>query len=238
MCRFASRCENFYPDPNSDGSCLLLCQKNPLALALALMPDRYVEKNITVDDSHKKILNMKKELPKKASRNEMLDDQYKEMVSATQELENEVIEFNFDPEKDIAEKIKRNSNNDISSLIKTVNENRNSTILDEDVSKAIEDNIQEHEAIELHPLDEIKFEPIERIAVADQPTEPHNAKVYIKTRERGRPKMSEDEKADAKIIRDAEKIEEEKLKEIEAKERSRKLAEKLKKRNEDKKKNK
>jgi len=204
MCRFAKRCENFYPDQNNKSNCLLLCQKNPLALAIALMPDRYVEREAQNKPVDKKVVTMEKELPKQPNRKQKLDDEYKEMVSATQELDNEVIEFEFDPEGDIASKLTEPSGN-IEALIKRTESNRNSTVIDEEMSKAIDDNINDNNAPVVHPLDEINFEAVERTAVADQPDEPHNAEVYIKTRERGRPKMTEEEKEISRVKREEEK---------------------------------
>jgi len=204
MCRFANRCENFYPDNDNARQCLLLCQKNPLALAIALMPDRYVEKDLSYENVDNKVVNMTKEVPEKATRKEVMDEEYEEMVTATQDLDNEVIEFEFDPEGDIASKLSVPTN-DIDTLIKKTAKSRNSTILDEKVSQAIEDNIQDNEPVEVHPLDDINFEPVERTAVADQPNQPKNAEVYIKTRERGRPKMTNEQKEVAKVKRDKEK---------------------------------
>jgi len=205
MCRFNKRCENFYPDQDNPSNCLLLCQKNPLALAIALMPDRYVERDVRDRTVDKKVISMDKKIPDKATRKETIDDEYEEMVTATQELDNEVVEFEFDPEGDIASKLTAPSD-DLSALIKKTEENRNSTVLDKEVSQAIEDNITDHDEVKVHPLDEINFEPVERVAIIDQPKEPDNAEIYIKTRERGRPKMTDKEKAKAQLKRDKEKV--------------------------------
>jgi len=209
MCRFAKRCENFYADPDSPGNCLLLCQKNPLALSIALMPDRYVEIDRPVDPNQT-VLDLKKEDTTPRNRNVVLQEEYDEMVTATQDLDNESVEFEYDLGKDLEDKFKSSVTN-MDKLLKRTNDNRNSTEMDAEVTQAIKDNVTDHEEPVLHPLDEINFEPVERIAVADQPDTPDNPKVYIKTRDRGRPKMSEEEKEISRVKREREKeFEEEK----------------------------
>lgn len=203
MCRFARRCDNFYPDTNNPSNCLLICQKNPLALSIALMPDRYIEKQIKMaeEDQEKKI-NLTQELPVRKTRAEQLQKDYEELVSVTQDLENEVVEYK--PDFDMKTKLKAKSN-DIAGLIKKTNIKRNATIIDEEMSQAIKDSFTDHETIELHPLDEIDFTPIERIGIANEPEKPNNPEIYIKTRERGRPKMSDEEKETARVQREEEK---------------------------------
>lgn len=232
MCRFAKRCENFYPDQDNPSNCLLLCQKNPLALAIALMPDRYVEKDVRLDNQERidKVVKMDKSIPQKPTRKEMLDEQYEEMVTATQDLDNEVIEFEFDPEADIADKLKSAPKDDLADLIKKTDKSRNETVIDPAISQAIEDNIQDHDEVVLHPLDEINFELEERVSVADQPDEPQNAEIYIKTRDRGRPKMTDEEKEESRIKREEEKKIEQQRKDEEAIERRNKMKEKVKRR--------
>lgn len=205
ICRFAKRCENFYPDQDNPSNCLLLCQKNPLALAIALMPDRYIEKNVRLNEPERKIVNMTKDVPKKPTRKEQLDDDYEELVSATQELDNEVIEFEFDPEADIADKLQSAPQDDLSKLIEKTEKNRNAREIDPEISQAIIDNTQDNEEPVLHPLDEINFELEERVSVADQPQEPQNAEIYIKKRDRGRPPMTDEEKEESRIRREEEK---------------------------------
>ncbi len=229
MCRFAKRCENFYPDQDNPSNCLLLCQKNPLALAIALMPDRYVEKDVRLDNQERidKVVRMDKSVPEKATRKEVLDDEYEEMVSATQDLDNEVIEFKFDPEADIADKLATGHPSDLSTIIKKTEKNRNVTIIDPEISQAIEDNITDHDAPVLHPLDEINFELDERVVIADQPDEPQNAEIYIKTRDRGRPKMTDEEKEESRVRREEEKKIEQQRKDDEAIERREKMKRKI-----------
>lgn len=238
MCRFAKRCENFYPDQDNPSNCLLLCQKNPLALAIALMPDRYVEKDVRLDNQERidKVVKMDKNIPTKPTRKEMLDEEYEEMVSATQDLENETIEFEFDPEGDIADKLKTATGDDLTDLIKKTDDSRNKTEIDPEISQAIEDNITEYDTPVLHPLDEINFELEERVSIADQPDEPQNAEIYVKTRDRGRPKMSDEEKEESRIRREEEKKIEQQRKDEEAIERRRKMKEKIKKKKTTKKK--
>ncbi len=202
MCRFAKRCENFYPDPDDTKQCLLICQKNPLALSLALMPDRYVEKDRPRTPDEKKI-DLTQDIPQRKTRNEMMEKDYEEIVTATQELENEVIEY--EPNFDIDDKFKA-SEVDIDNLIKKTNEKMNSTIVDEEMMDAIEDSFTEHDQVASHPLDNITFEATERTAVIDEPSKPNNPEKYIKIRGRGRPKMTEEEKEEARIKRDKEKI--------------------------------
>lgn len=235
MCRFAKRCENFYPDSDSPSNCLLICQKNPLALSLALMPDRYIEREFKSDDPNRTVVDFNKTIPpRNQPRNDRLQEEYDDMVSVTQELENETIEFN--PKIDIASKAKANTV-DIGNLIAKTDERRNSTKMDDDVTQAIIDNVTDDgDEVKLHPLDDISFEPVERIAVADQPNEPKNAEIYIKTRERGRPKMSDDEKEESRVKRKAEKEEEEKRKHQEAIDRRAAMKERIRKKKKKKKK--
>ncbi len=228
MCRFASRCENFYPDPDDKSNCLLLCQKNPLALAIALMPDRYVEKDRPVDPD-RKILKLSDEDVSSQDRRERVQEEYDEMVTATQDLDNEVVEFEFDPEQDLIDKFKKNKSANIPNLIKRVTETRSSTKMDDDVEQAIIDNVTDDGTNQqkLHPLDEINFEPVERIAVADQPDTPDNPEVYVKTRERGRPKMTDEEKETSRIKREEEKEAEKDRKQEEAIEARRRMKERV-----------
>jgi len=228
MCRFAKRCENFYPDSDSPTNCLLICQKNPLSLSLALMPDRYIEKDFRFKDPDKTVVSMDKEVePRNRSKNDRLQEDYDELVSVTQDLENETIDF--DPTIDIASKAKANTV-DLSDLITRSDKRRNSTEMSADVTKAIVDSVTDDgEGTVMHPLDDINFEPVERIAVADQPDEPDNPKVYVKTRERGRPKMSEEEKEESRIRREGEKIEEDERKQQEAIDGRNRMKEKIRK---------
>jgi len=211
MCRFSSRCENYYPDPENTSNCLLLCQKNPLALSIALMPDRYLERDTTDRKERTKKVELSQDPSDFKPKAEKMQDEYDEMVSATQELDNEVIEYN--PSLNIEDD---SDSVDIDMLIKKVTDNRNKIDLDSEITDAIEDSFTEHDEVAVHPLDEINFTPVERVAVADQPDAPNNPAIYIKTRGRGRPKMSEDEKKVASEKRDEEKEERDKIKEEEA----------------------
>lgn len=228
MCRFKKRCDNFHPDPDDKGNCVLLCQKNPNALALALMPDRFIEKesNKGERDLEKKI-DLTHEPSEPKTKNELYKEDYEELLTVTQELDNEVIDYK--PNFNVDDKLKANPAN-ISSLIKKTDKSRNNTILDKEVSQAIEDSFTDHDETRLHPLDEINFEPTETLSVADQPEKPVNAEIYIKTRDRGRPPMSAEEKEEARLIREQEKLVEEQEKEKEALQRRAEMKRKVKER--------
>jgi len=216
MCSFAKRCSNFIPENDDPRKCVLLCSRNPNAMIISLLPDRFYEEVKDSEEGNEKVL---KALASKdrfvETKPKTKDEQMEEMIKTYQDSEGEVLEY----EEDIVKPTKFLSPTDI--LGKKVNPLSN----DEKINEAIEG---EEPTTNVVQLPDASLIPTEATLVADTDTKKPNVKNYIRTGNVGRPKMSDDEKENAKEKRDVIKGIEQEQKDADAIERATNLKNKRK----------
>jgi len=197
MCSFAKRCSNFIPENDDPRKCVLLCSRNPSAMIISLLPDRFYE---PVKDSNEGVDKLVNAIPRenveyadrfKPTISKSKDEQMEDMIKTYQESEGEMLEY----DEEIVKPTKFLIPKDI--LSKKVKQATD----DPAIAEAIEG---EEATANVVQLPDASLIPVEATLVADTDVKKPNVKNYIRTGKVGRPPMSDEEKADAKSKRDEE----------------------------------
>jgi len=216
MCSFARRCSNFIPENDDPRKCVLLCSRNPSAMIISLLPDRFYEPVKDSEEGVEKVLNaiprQNVEYADKFKSNEpkSKDEQMEDMIKTYQDSEGEVMEY----EEEIAKPTKFLNPKDIMKKVSPKPSD------DKMIAEAIEG---EEPTTNVIQLPDMKIVPAEQTLVAETDIKKPNVKNYIPTGNVGRPKMSDEEKETAKGKRDIVKAIEQKQKDADAIERSARL---------------
>lgn len=202
MCKFAKRCINFLADPKNERACVIICNKNPSLMMIFEAPDRYVADVMDEPIEEGQIIlkdmasEERKKAMKKLSPDERKEKNIEDLIKVIDNNTGEVVDFEAEF-KDIVKTV-------YTDPMEVMKKSKTNLTTDPKLVKAIEG--EEPQEAQMFIVDDVTVERTEIEKVADENDKKPNVKNYIPTGNVGRPKMTDEAKAEAKAIRDAEKI--------------------------------